>query len=716
MTDHPDSVSAAKLPWWQRPRKLRRQLAGTLVLVAFISVAIVGGLNFYGASGLLNDGTEEALGGIGEAQARSIEAGADRLLESVSAVAADLAVVEALAGLTEGYEALGSESLDSSQASELDAFYQQRVIEPLDAAGLGPVEIDRVAPGTDEGQYLQYHYTLTTDDAEDDPRRGVDDAGDGSVYSEKHREAHSYLAGLEAALGGSDLLLVSTDGKIVYSVEKQIDFGTDLTNGPYKDTALADALLQQLVRVRAGGSVVADYELYLPAGGRPTLFAAASVRRGTEIIGALVIQVPIEGLNTITAADGRWEEVGLRGGESYVVGSDRILRSESRRWIEDPDGYLEEVDDELADLIRVFGSPVGLQPVETEPVSEALGGDTFEGTSRNYLGEKTFSYATTIDVPGVEWIVVADVPLRDARSPLFDFAKLLGLVLLIILPAAAAAGVVLSSRLTRPIAPVVDAAAAIAAGERHPELPDLGRDEFGDLARRLSSMAEELGRHETALADERDRTRETLLTVLPPRLVDNDGELVGTGDAVDTATVVAVWIDLAERDSTDEDGLFDLLSKASRQAEEMVADRGMERIRGAADQSLFLAGIGRDDDGADNALGFTVDFAAALESLAARDEMTITVHMGLATGRVATGMLQRGNLTFAAWGEPVRRALAIGALGTSDEIVLDATTANRASAAQWELAPSGDHYDLDGAPVSLFTLAPRLEPAEGVEP
>ena len=32
-------VAAADLPWWRRPRRLRRQLIGTLVFVAFASVA-----------------------------------------------------------------------------------------------------------------------------------------------------------------------------------------------------------------------------------------------------------------------------------------------------------------------------------------------------------------------------------------------------------------------------------------------------------------------------------------------------------------------------------------------------------------------------------------------------------------------------------------------------------------------------------------------------
>ena len=61
----------------------------------------------------------------------------------------------------------------------------------------------------------------------------------------------------------------------------------------------------------------------------------------------------------------------------YVVGADRLLRSQSRLWIEDPDEFLDEIDDDsLRGLVQAFNSPVGLQPVDTEPVRAAFEGRT----------------------------------------------------------------------------------------------------------------------------------------------------------------------------------------------------------------------------------------------------------------------------------------------------------------------------------------------------
>jgi class 3 adenylate cyclase len=691
-------------PWWRRPRKLRRQLAGTLVAVAVASIALVGGLNFVAARQLLDNGTQDQLVGIGEARARSIDFGTDRVVGRVSALAADLAVVGSLEALDEAFGQLSDEQLSAEQTASVDDSYTERVLDPLDDLGLGlDVTLDDVVPATDVGKFAQFHYTLNKDSA---TRRDTLDAGDGSVYSTVHAERHPYLLGLADTLGLGDLLLLNDEGDVVYSVEKSIDFGTNLERGPYRDTNLAATIQGALARAPIDEAVIADLELYLPAGAEPVLFVAASIRRDTEVIGSLVVQVPVEAINAITTAGGNWEDVGLSTGESYIVGSDQTLISESRLWIEDPEEYLERVDNaELTDSIEALGSPVGLQPVDTEAVQSALDGRVFEGTTTNYLGQKTFSYATPITANGVEWVVVADIPLSEARAPLYDYLKRLGLVLLVLLPIAAIVGLWLADRLTRPIQPVVDAALAVAEGERDPDVPTGGRDEFGDLARRLKQVAGDLARQEQALADEFENRRKLLLTVLPPRIVRSDGVVTGSGDVAETATVIAVSLrSNTDRQASREDLFAGVLTAALEIAEQLAEEHSIERIRAARDQYLFVAGLGNDEDEADTALAFAVQLTAAIAERAHEEEVALDVHVALSTGPIATGMLERGNLTFAAWGEPVRRALAIGALSQDDEILVDASTAASVSEGQWALVPATDVIALDGKSMDLFKL------------
>jgi class 3 adenylate cyclase len=699
---------ARALPWWRRPRELRRQLAWTLAATALASVLLVGGLNYFAAEELLDRGTQDQLVGIGQARARTIENGVDRVLGQVSAISGDLGVVTALEALANGFGELEGAELTDEQETALEQHYESVVVDRYAELGLDPVSVDEFLPASAAARYLQYHYVVVPAEAGVDPS-SIDNAGDGSTYSAEHEIHHEALDQmLTGSLGAGDAMLVTTAGDVVYSVDKRIDFGTNLFDGPYDDSQLATLLRDRLPRVRSGSALMADLELYVPVGGGPVFFAAAAVKNETEIIGVLAIEIPAEELSAITTTNEQWERFGLQTGESYVVGSDRLLRSESRLWIEDPEAYLDDVeDDAVASLAEGLGSPIGLQVVDTKPVATALDGDEFRGSSKNYLGTRNFSYAQPIDVPGVDWVVVVDVPLDDARSPLYDYAKRLGLVLLIILPAAALAGLWLARRLTRPIGPVLAAATAIVEGDRNPDIPNLGNDEFGDLARRLGLMADDLGAREAALAAEYDERRQLLLAVLPPRLIDDSGEVSDTGDLADVATVVAINVDVTTDElREDEERVAELLDEVASLAEQATADRGLERVRGSADSYLYLAGVGVPDDGAAAALDFVDDHLRRFAELREHEGLDIALRIGVATGPIATGVLDSGSLTFGAWGLPVRQAAALAAMSDTNEVLIDASTAAAVGDAR-DLTRTDEVIALDGESMDLYTLATR---------
>ena len=698
----PDEIErrAQELPWWNRPRRMRRQLSFSLAFVSFVSVLLVGGLNFFAASDLLQEGTEEQLVSIAEARTRSIEEGTNRLLSRVSALSSDLAVAAALEDFSKAFTDLEAAELTSDQQAELEDFYDERVIQPLlDVEA--DVTISDVFPPTGEGQFLQYHYGAVPDEE----RETTFDSENGSEYSEVHAQYHPFFTELDEILNAGDIKLITLDGDVVYSTEKQIDFGTNLVDGPYSDSLLADTLTVRLPRSRTGDAVISDFELYLPNAARPTAFAMAGVRSGTELLGALVVEIPNEALSAITTANGEWEQVGLKNGESYLVGADSVLRSESRLWIEDPEAYLDKVEDDLvARRIEFLGSPVGLQAVDTKAVRAALDGETFQGRSSNYLGEDMFSYARLIDVAGVNWVVVADVSHSSARRPLYSYLLRIGITLAILLPAAAAVGSFMARRVTRPVPVILRAAEEVADGEREPDLPDFGRNEFGDLATRLSRAAERLGRQEKGLEAQYEETRAVLLAALPPRVVQDGRRPTSSGELTDVATAVAIAVDLDGEDLRVDDALGDLYASASLSAEELAAERGIERVRAAADRYLFVAGLEEDDDGADSALDFAATFARRVTEFAAQEEISVDLQIGLSTGYVETGLMTRGNLTFTAWGEPVRSAMVIGSLSESTVVGVDATTVEVADSDRWTFSPAPPMRGLEDQPLDIYSL------------
>ncbi len=702
-------------PWWRRPQRMGRQLAGALVVTAALAVLTFGGLNYVAARDLLVRGTEGQLAGVGAGRAAAIEAGAARLTADVSAASADLALANALVELTDAFSELDEQSLTDDQQSELEEFYQTRGVDRLNEAGLGPYTVDDLLPRTEAGRWLQYHYTLRPP-GEPPPV----DAGDGTTYSQLNAAVTPFVEDFSESQAGGDVLLIDDRGTIVYSLEKRNDVGTSLVSGPYEDSALARAVTGSLPRARVGTAVLTSYTV-APTG-RAALFAVSAVTSGSQVVGALAVELPVEAINAIVSAGGEWDDAGVGSGDVYVVGSDQTLQSEPRAWQDDPEGYLErlrsgdEEEQREARLIELFESPVGIQVVDTEPTRVASAGDQFRGGTRNDAGESTYAAAESFNVGGQQWVVVSEVPRSAVLSPLTTYLGRIALVLGIVLPLVAALGLWLAGRLTRPIRPIVAAADAIAAGERHPDVDTTTRDEFGDLARRLTTMASALADHERQLTDEYDTTRRLLLSVLPARLVDDDGTLTGTGEAAEVATVVAVALAPAALDE-DQGELAEALATAAAVIEDVAAQLGLVRVRTAADRVLLVAGMGSESSGADT----SVEFAAQLRSrLPEQTDLALTATVGLSTGPVATGVLDQGSLTFGAWGEPVRRALALVALATAGQVLVDDTTA-AACARSWPFTQASDVVALDGNPMDLVRLGPtdqyaRPDAGDGGQP
>ncbi len=700
------AATDTRMPTTHRKRgSLRRRIGGMLVFAALIAVVIFGTLNFFAARRLLQSGAQAQLLSLGESRAESTRLALDRLFAGVATTAADGGIARATSEFGGAFAELDGSRLDAVQRGELDDFYRTNVLAPLNALDIGTYTLDEIRPATPAAEYLQYHYTLAAATA-NDIRTVPVDPGDGSRYTELNVEYQTLMDTVSRAFGGGDVMIVDPAGVVVYSKDKRIDIGTDLTDGPLQHSDLAVAINERLPRTRAGEAIATDFATYIPARGRPVLFSVAEIRADDRTIGALAVEISNDALTAIMnppAAAGIFDAI-----ESYVVSTDHVLQSETNLWRDDQAEYLSHVDDpQQGPLMEAVGSPVGIQLVETEPVDAALDGDEFSGSSTNFLGQRTFTYATSLDTPSVGWVVVTDTPLSDVRQPLHDYVGQIVVVLLATMAGAAIIGLLLAHRLARPVKPALDAAVAVAHGDRHPTLRTDGRDEFGDLARRLTTMATQLDAEEQALAAAYDSKRQLLLAVLPAHLVRADGAVSGTGEVTDVATAVAVSLDV-ERDPTtiDQHDSVAILATVAARSEE-IADRfGLERIRVAADRHLFLAPAADDgSDGVSAASAFAVELVGAVRALASENDIALSVHVGMATGAIATGVLDGGSLTFGAWGEPVRRALAIGALATSGEILLDGSSAAKGPISAGVVESAPEIVDLDGEPMDLFSLS-----------
>ena len=69
-------------------------------------------------------------------------------------------------------------------------------------------------------------------------KENLDQAADGSEYSAVHNQYHPWFRQFMEERGYHDIFLFDTVGNLIYTVEKERDFGTNFTDGRWRDTDL----------------------------------------------------------------------------------------------------------------------------------------------------------------------------------------------------------------------------------------------------------------------------------------------------------------------------------------------------------------------------------------------------------------------------------------------------------------------------------------------
>lgn len=260
--------------------------------------------------------------------------------------------------------------------------------------------------GADPGAEVRKLYMQNTDAVE--ALRIIENAGDGSGYSEAHSTVHAFAREFVTRRGYYDFFLIDLDGNIVYSVEKEDDFGTSLVDGPYIDTGLAD-VFARVIAADGDQVVLSDFESYAPSAGDPAIFAGRLMRDVTgRKLGVLALQLPSDTIQEIMRFTNGMGE----SGETYLVGRDRLMRSASR--------FVDE-----STVLRI--------EVDTPTVARALAGEQGIDTVADYRGIEVLSAYDFIEFDGVRWAVMAEIDSAEVERMIGSiFSEVLAAALSII--------------------------------------------------------------------------------------------------------------------------------------------------------------------------------------------------------------------------------------------------------------------------------------------
>ena len=188
--------------------------------------------------------------------------------------------------------------------------------------------------------------------------------------------------------GYYDVLLVSKEGRVIYSLNREADLSQNLLTGELKDTG-AGRCFQEALK----GIAVQDFEKYAPANLQYISFIGAPVFENEEVIGVLMLKLDKVTVNTIIQ---RREGMGQTG-ETYLVGkwrdavsyrSDRTVRP----------GQMGEIK---------YG----------EDIDKALKGQSGTMFKIGSTGNVDISVYAPLDIAGLKWAMISVMTLEEAISP-----------------------------------------------------------------------------------------------------------------------------------------------------------------------------------------------------------------------------------------------------------------------------------------------------------
>jgi methyl-accepting chemotaxis protein len=282
-------------------------------------------------------------------------------------------------------------------------------------------------------------------------------------------ETEDFFTRYIKAYGYYDLMIVSSDGHVLYTVQREADYNTNIFTGAFKNSGLNTVTKRAFDRQ---GFAFADFSRYAPSDNAVSAFLAQPVSDKGEAIFAVALQLSPVSINKIMQ-----ERTGLgKTGESYLVGSDFLMRSDS-------------IQDAAHKLQASFDNPQ-TGSVKTVAIEEGLQGRSGSKSFTGFTGDLILASFAPVSVFGeTNWVVVSKINDEEAFAAVTAFARqmqILGIVILVIVVFVA---IWVARSIANPIVDMANIITQIAANrDLTLQVPVGGNDEIGTMTRAFNNM------------------------------------------------------------------------------------------------------------------------------------------------------------------------------------------------------------------------------------
>lgn len=295
----------------------------------------------------------------------------------------------------------------------------------------------------------------------------LNEGGTGTNYDAIHASLHPWMRTVLRTNDFYDIFLFDAQGRNVYTVFKELDFATNLSNGRWKETGLGDVVRKTLAGNGGGKPILDDFKAYAPSNNIPAGFVAAPIKDANgNIKGVVAVQLSIgklEAAMAVAPANGA-------SGENTLVGTDGLARNNSK-FSKEPTMLKRKFEDGL--------------------FKTTLEGNSGVSNGANIEGKSSLIAFVPMQIMGAKFAIFSDITNAEVNAPINQLAMTVALVAILIAAAGAGAGVWFAKTLTKPVDDLTDAMRILASGDTSNHIPGIDRgDELGTMAQAVNVFRE----------------------------------------------------------------------------------------------------------------------------------------------------------------------------------------------------------------------------------
>lgn len=440
---------------------------------------------------------------IREIKRNEIESYFKQLSGQLITAANSVGVQDAITAFTHAFEQYPIDLVSTNDIDHLLHYYQSSFGESYRSSngGVSANELQKFESLSKRAQALQARYIGINPNPLGEKHQLMSDSLN-THYDQIHAKYHPSIKAFLEEFGYYDIFMVDTNGNVVYSVFKELDYASNLNTGPYANTGLANAYKHAL-SLPSNQFYLEDFTPYFPSYEAAASFIATPIQKEGRTLGVLIFQMPVDEINRIMTFNGHWSEAGLGdSGETYLLGQDGLLRSESRFLSEEPANYFSALrefglDNSILEQIESNSSAIGRQPVSTLTSTASLQGQSGIGIVEDYRGITVLSAYAPINVAGLTWGILTEMDKQEALQDLDSLSRSLIMTIItsiiIVVVIAMIISYLLGKSIARPVTRTCEKIQRISKGnDLTLQLDISGKDEVSTLAVSLNALFTQL--------------------------------------------------------------------------------------------------------------------------------------------------------------------------------------------------------------------------------